>query len=156
MYQKNKDVIIGIILSVLSCIYLALSFQIKRSNIDRIVGSRMFPQICGTLVLLLSVWLIFSGLRNVGQTEEIREKRGFFRTAIVLGSYAAYIFVMDKIGFTGASVLYLFSQMAVMGKPSPGKKTLMLYFVISVAVSLGIYLLFNQVFMLMLPKAGWF
>lgn len=43
MDKKYKDVIVGIVLAALSVIYLLLSFQIKLTNIDRVVGSRMFP-----------------------------------------------------------------------------------------------------------------
>ena len=74
----------------------------------------------------------------------------------MLGSYAIYIFLMDKIGFTISSILYLFSQMVVMGKWPVSKKSMILYLMISVAVSAVIYVMFNRVFMLILPKAGWF
>lgn len=63
---------------------------------------------------------------------------------------------MDKIGFTISSILYLFSQMVVMGKWPVSKKSMILYLMISVAVSAVIYVMFNRVFMLILPKAGWF
>lgn len=73
-----------------------------------------------------------------------------------MGSYALYIFLMDKIGFTVSSILYLFSQMVVMGKWPSSRKSMILYLVIAVAVSAVIYVMFNNVFMLILPKAGWF
>ena len=162
MGKRYKDAVIGAVLAVLSCIYLALSFQIKRSNIDRVVGSRMFPQICGTVILALSIWLIVSGLKSAARTRKAGEEEaetaragGCTRTVIVLGSYAAYIFLMDKLGFTLSSVLYLFSQMLVMGKWPAGRKLVALYLFISVTASIAIYILFNKVFLLMLPKAGW-
>lgn len=158
MYKRYKDVIIGGILAVLSVIYLAMSFQIKLTNIDRIVGSRLFPQICGILILFLSICLIVSGIRNAVRKGElgIGEKVNYTKTVLVLGGFAAYIFLMDKIGFTLASVLYLFSQMIVMGKWPVSKKSMGLYLVISVVSALVIYVMFNRVFMLMLPKARWF
>lgn len=157
LYKKYKDVIIGSILAVLSCIYLFLSFQIKLTNIDRVVGSRLFPQICGVVVLALSVYLIGDGLHRARRCEEEQSggRKSYKKTILVLGSYAAYILMMDKIGFTFSSVIYLFSQMVVMGKWPAGKKSLILYLVISVVASAAIYILFNRVFMLMLPKAGW-
>jgi len=157
--KRYKDAVIGTVLAVLSCIYLALSFQIKRSNIDRVVGSRMFPQICGIVILGLSIWLIVSGIKNAARAgvEEAEPvlKSSYTRTVIVLGSYAAYIFLMDKLGFTLSSVLYLFSQMLVMGKWPASRKSIALYLFISVTASIAIYILFNKVFLLMLPKAGW-
>ncbi|MCI8660409.1 MAG: tripartite tricarboxylate transporter TctB family protein [Lachnospiraceae bacterium] len=158
MDKKYKDVIVGSVLAALSVIYLMLSFQIKLTNIDRIVGSRMFPQICGTIILVLSICLIIGGLQKAKKTESEkgREKRNYTRTVLVLGSYALYIFLMDKIGFTISSVIYLFSQMVVMGKWPASKKSMILYLVISASVSAAIYVTFNNVFMLILPKAGWF
>lgn len=158
MYKRYKDVVIGGILAVLSCIYLAISFQIKLTNIDRIVGSRLFPQIIGTIILLFSIWLIVSGVQNAKRVvaREQEPKKNHIRTIIVLGSFAAYIFLMDKIGFTVSSILYLFSQMIAMGSWPVKKKSLILYLVISVTTSIAVYVLFYKVFMLMLPKAGWF
>lgn len=157
MYKKYKDAVIGGILAVLSFIYLAMSLQIKLTNIDRIVGSRLFPQICGTVILILSVYLIVYGIRQSKSIEagEAGPAKSYTKTVIVLGSYAAYIFLMDKIGFTLSSILYLFSQMAVMGRWPVKKKSLLIYLVIAVVSSIVIYILFNKVFMLMLPRAGW-
>lgn len=158
MYKKYKDVVIGGVLAVFSCIYLAMSFQIKLTNIDRIVGSRLFPQIIGIVILALSIWLIVDGLQRArrADAEEQGQKKSCIRTVIVLGSFAAYIFLMDKIGFTVSSILYLFSQMTVMGPWPAKKKSMIVYLVISVLTSVLIYVMFDKIFMLMLPKAGWF
>lgn len=158
MNRNYKEVIIGSILAVLSVIYLLLSFQIKLTNIDRVVGSRMFPQICGTIILILSVCLIAEGMQKAKQagTEDTGEKKNYTRTVLVLGSYAAYIFLMDKIGFAASSVIYLFSQMIVMGKWPVSRKTAGFYLIMAVIISVVIYVTFNNGFMLILPKAGWF
>lgn len=156
MYKKYKDAVIGGILAVLSFIYIAMSFQIKLTNIDRIVGSRLFPQICGGLILILSVYLTVYGIRKSKFIEAGEgPARNYLKTVIVLGSYAAYIYLMDKIGFAFSSILYLFSQMIVMGRWPVKKKSILIYLVIAVVSSVVIYILFNKVFMLMLPRAGW-
>ena len=158
MYRKYKDAVIGGILTVLSVIYLIMSFQIKLTNIDRVVGSRLFPQICGTIILILNICLIVTSVRKAkGKGEpEAAEKKNYTKTILVLGSYAAYIYLMDKVGFSIASVLYLFSQMIVMGKWPVAKKSMVLYAVISIVAVVVIYIMFNRVFMLMLPRARWF
>ena len=74
MEKKYKDIIVGSVLAALSVAYLLLSFQIKLTNIDRVVGSRMFPQICGTIILILSVCLIVGGVQKAKQAEP--EKAG--------------------------------------------------------------------------------
>lgn len=167
MRQSKKDVIAGSVLSLLAVFYLIFSFQIKRTNIDRVVGSRMFPQICGCLLLVLSVSLIVNGAQKMmeekrtaksqetDQTDNLA-KPDYRKTAAVLTSFVLYIVLMGGIGFAPASVLYLFSQMILMGKKPFTKKKIVSYAVISIAASAAVFVLFNNVFLLMLPKAGWF
>lgn len=155
MYKRYKDMVIGGVLVALSGIYLMMSFQIKLTNIDRIVGSRLFPQICGVLILILSFYLMINSVRTAKFAQGETEKKSYKKTVLVVSCYAAYIYLMDKIGFAAASVLYLFSQMVLMGKLPVTKKNVLLYSAISVLASVAVYLLFNKLFMLMLPKAGW-
>lgn len=181
MSRSKKDVIAGSVLSLLAVFYLIASLQIKRTNIDRVVGSRLFPQICGVLLLVLSLSLVVNGMQKLrkeredkraaqrggaesgkaaaGKTSEAvadLSKPDYRKTAAVLVSFVLYIILMGGIGFAPASVLYLFSQMVIMGKPPYTKKKLLLYAVIAAVVSAVVFVLFNHVFLLMLPKAGWF
>lgn len=163
MTKRKKNVIAGSVLSLLAVFYLISSFQIKRTNIDRVVGSRMFPQLCGSLLLILSISLIVSGImtRGTEKTEgtdktDAAAKPDYRKTAAVLISFLFYIVLMGGIGFAPASVLYLFSQMLIMGQQPFTKKKVVSYAVIAIAASAVIYILFNRVFLLVLPKAGWF
>lgn len=153
MSKGKKDLMAGCVLVVFSAVYFALSFQIKLTSIDRIVGSRMFPQILGVCMFLLGICLIVGGIaamkreRKASATqaehqeatenvdsrvaammknaEEAGEealkakdtKKVIWKTIGVFGSFALYIVLLDKIGFTIASILYLFSQMIMMAKP---------------------------------------
>ena len=49
--KKYKDIIMGAVLFAVGLIYFLMSFSIKLTYIDQIVGSRMFPQICGVVLM---------------------------------------------------------------------------------------------------------
>lgn len=63
--KKYKDIMMGTILFIVGLIYFIMSFSIKLTYIDRIVGSRVFPQICGVILIGLSLWLVVSGVRRL-------------------------------------------------------------------------------------------
>lgn len=192
MSKGKKDLMAGCVLVVFSAVYFALSFQIKLTSIDRIVGSRMFPQILGVCMFLLGICLIVGGIaamkreRKASATqaehqeatenvdsrvaammknaEEAGEealkakdtKNVIWKTIGVFGSFALYIVLLDKIGFTIASTLYLFSQMIMMAKEPIPKKNYVVYAIISVVTAVVLYLMFVKGFKLILPQAGWF
>ena len=83
-------------------------------------------------------------------------KKVIWKTIGVFGSFALYIVLLDKIGFTIASILYLFSQMIMMAKKPISKKNYVVYAIISVVTAVVLYLMFVKGFKLILPQAGWF
>ncbi len=122
MGKRYKDAVIGAVLAVFSHIPGPFHSRSKRSNIDRVVGSRMFPQICGTVVPGPQHLADCERTKSArGQGKEGREAEtaragGCTRTVIVLRELlAAYIFLMDKLGFTAFLRPHLFNQMLVMG-----------------------------------------
>lgn len=171
MKKKYGDIIAGSVLFVLGLVYFIMAFSIKRTYIDRVVGSRMFPQICGGVLMGLAALLIIHGvtalrgqkkeaLENKKEEQEREEKGGVIgpamKTVLVLVSFGVFAWLLDKIGFTAASILYLFSQMVLMDNKKITKKYLLFYMLLSIVLSAGLYLLFYEGFSLILPKASWF
>ncbi|MDR3201491.1 MAG: tripartite tricarboxylate transporter TctB family protein [Spirochaetales bacterium] len=162
MQIKQKDLLAGIILMIVSVIYFMMSFQIRLTNIDRRVGSRLFPQICGILMFVLSGTLIvksaLGGKKNAAASarEEPREKKSYRSSLMVFGSFALYILIMDAVGFSLATAAYLFSQMIVLRKTSCGKRRILLYALMAICATAAIYFLFNNVFYLVLPRGMFF
>ncbi len=166
--KKYKDIMMGAVLFAGGAIYFMMSFSIKLTYIDQIVGSRKFPQICGVLLMGLSGSLIVSGVKNLmkPQEETVDDEhspqvkgRGLspaVKTMLVLLSFAVFCWLLDKIGFTIAAFLYLFSQMILISGKKLTVKDIVFYFILSAALAAGIYYLFCKGFSLMLPKASWF
>jgi len=174
--KKYKDIIMGAVLFAVGLIYFLMSFSIKLTYIDQIVGSRMFPQICGVVLMGLSMSLAVSAVMHLRQprpetdsvdVEEMadrvmgrdREKHVLapaVKTLLVLVSFAVFCWLLDKIGFAFAAFLYLFSQMLLIAGRKLKAKDIVFYLVLSAVLSAGIYYLFYKGFSLMLPKASWF
>lgn len=174
--KKYKDIIMGAVLFAVGLIYFLMSFSIKLTYIDQIVGSRMFPQICGVVLMGLSMSLAVSAVMHLRQprpetdsvdAEEMadrvmgrdREKHVLapaVKTLLVLVSFAVFCWLLDKIGFAFAAFLYLFSQMLLIAGRKLKAKDIIFYLVLSAVLSAGIYYLFYKGFSLMLPKASWF
>ena len=165
--KSQQDILAGGVLLLFSICYLALSCSIKLTYIDQIVGSRKFPQICGIIMAFLAILLMIGGIRGnkgmAGEAETVEsagtEKAsmtGFYKTILVLVSYAVFIWLLDKIGFTIAAGLYLFSQMLLMTGKKPQARRVLFYALLSAAFAIGIYLLFYKGFSLILPRASWF
>lgn len=158
-FSRHKDLIAGVFLFVVALVYFILSFQVRLTNIDRLVGSRFFPQICGVLLMLFSILLIAGDfLKNralpPAPSGEVSAPAGpkpvYRNTVLALLSFALYIVLMDLVGFTISTLAYLFSQMALL--QGTGRKKWLLYGMLSLCSTIAIYYLFNNVFLLMLPK----
>lgn len=163
---------------VVGLVYFVLSFTINLTFIDRVVGSRMFPQIIGILMMALSAYIVINGIFSLKKSEagpksesektlmekgeeaesagEDTSRKGALKVLLVLISFGLYCLFLDGIGFNAATIIYLFSQMVIMGDGRPSNKRLIFYAVLSVIVSLCIYYMFNTGFNLILPKASWF
>lgn len=173
--KKYKDIIAGGVLFAVGFIYFCMSFSIKLTYIDRVVGSRVFPQICGAALMALSLAVLISGVLSLhrshqeetppdgeelaGSMPKQEEKQLLspaMKTFLVLVSFALFCGLLDKIGFGPAAFLYLFSQMLLISGKKLTKRAVVFYLLLSLALAAGIYYLFYKGFSLMLPKASWF
>lgn len=172
--KKYKDIIAGGVLFAVGLIYFCMSFSIKLTYIDRVVGSRVFPQICGAALMALALSLLVSGVLGLRKSQEEtgmdaeeladsmleQEEKQLLspamKTFLVLVSFAVFCWLLDKIGFGPAAFLYLFSQMLLISGKKLTKKAVVFYLLLSLALAAGIYYLFYKGFSLMLPKASWF
>lgn len=175
--KRYKDIIAGGTLFLFGLAYFLMSFSIKLTYIDRIVGSRKFPQIVAVVFMLCALWIMFRGIKELihentaitkGEktlfeqgidaeaSDEDIGKEGRWKTALVLISFAIFCFLLDKIGFGLTSFLYLLSQMILMDGKKQSWKSVLFYAVLSALLSIGIYYMFNTGFKLILPKANWF
>lgn len=179
--KKYKDIIAGSVLLAVSLFYLSQTFSVKKiAFIDPLVGSARFPQIVASILILCSVVIIMQGIMALNRatviemgkkslieaadaaengedsSDRLSERKGNIKILMVLGSFAVFAFLMDKIGFALASFLYLWSQMVIMSHDKQSVKSVSLYGVLSLVIAAVIYVLFRYGFGLILPRALWF
>ena len=116
-------------------------------------GPALFPEVLAVLFIFCGIGLIIQGIRN-------REKvlkfdlgtitlTGWINIAFVLGTVVCYIFLAEYVGFLIFSFVILMILMKWL------KVKLLPSLVMSIVVTLGIYLLFAKVLLVPLPWGLW-
>lgn len=152
--KRYADVISGSVLALVGAIFL-----IETRNIQAIMkmefGPKVMPRIISVLLIVLGVIIAGLGLHTAKTYPEKSQSRNFHIenvTGVLLTAVCLvfYIIALQPLGFLATSIVFLFAQFAVLGGVAH-KKRLLFYAIISIVVSIGIYLLFTRVFGVLLP-----
>lgn len=176
MTQTRKDLTFGIVVLVIGLIYLGLTMQLPRKGG---IDSSTVPYLLAILMTALGVIQIVGAVRK-GRVEAERAKslkselmeaagddakdcncapaptasRPDYKTvAITALLIFLYVAFLDHLGFLVMSALYLFAQITVL-TPVYVKKNYLLYAVISIIASAGVYYIFLWSFDIMLPHGN--
>ncbi len=158
MFKKYKDVILGLALIFLGSGLYILSFGIKSVALN-LIKADFFPRLIAGLFVILGAILLVTGLKKSRSYVEPTEKElpfwkndGTISMLETLALIALYVLLMKSVGFVIMTFVYLVAQMYVLTpKDKRTKKNLLLFIVISLIASFGIYLLFVRAFYLILP-----
>ena len=159
MKRAKTDLISGGILIVISVVYFILSFQIKQIGLIAI-SSAFIPRIAAVCTFLLSVAMVVRSVRflqghkaeggeqqSQEQTDKNRlQMKAAIAAFVVLG---IGILLMEHVGFVFGMAVYLFLSVLLMSKYE--KKSWVIFIILSVAIPVIIYLVFNRGFSLRLP-----
>lgn len=164
MKDKRDDIYSGIVLILFAVFMYAASFLIQPTTSD-ILGSRFFPRMVAIIIGVLAVCMIVGAagsLKKAGKTakeEEKPEKKPLNMPLVltIVGLFAYYILI-DLLGFTVTSILYLLFQGAVlMGKEGlKNKRSLIILIVTSVVIPIALNNIFWNVFKISLPSSRLF
>ncbi|MBQ2615477.1 MAG: tripartite tricarboxylate transporter TctB family protein [Synergistaceae bacterium] len=115
-------------------------------------SSDFVPKLCTGLWIVFSVCLLVKELRTRDDgVKELGINLGVFLLTIVL--LFAYIYLLNILGFTVSSMLYLIIQMLLF---VPAKlrttKNIVIFLVLAVVVPLAVNALFVNAFSLLLPE----
>ena len=148
------DLITGIIATIFSIFYLSQTYSIKIfGGADAIADARTIPKIWGISLLVLSIMLIIRSLykmyNNRKVIDKIKNKREVVYTFLLLIFYAI---LMEPLGFVLSSILYVFFQIWVL-TPIDKRDSKMKFISggLSIVFSIGLYYLFTEYFMVLLP-----
>lgn len=153
------DLITGIIAAIFSIFYLSQTYSIK---IFGGADARTIPKIWGIGLLVLSIMLIIRSLYKMYKNkkeisindnrkviDKIKNKREVVYTFLLLIFYAI---LMEPLGFVLSSILYVFFQIWVL-TPIDKRDSKMKFISggLSIVFSIGLYYLFTEYFMVLLP-----
>lgn len=156
--DKRNDLITGSIMALFSLGYLFEASQVKvfAGMGKAIVNSGTIPKVWGICLLVLSILLIIRGLRSGKKAaktdqpsswmEKLKENREVLAT---FGLLTIYIGIMDAMGFIISSMLYILGQILILTPKE--KRNFKMAGILAVIFSIGIYYVFVEWLMVLLP-----
>lgn len=155
-FKKCKDLILGAFMLALSAFYLYFAQQIKTKPklTPSYASDRIMPTILGILLAILSIILIFQGIKKLKAPEEGEVKKMdradamavVYTFAIIIG----YIILMPIAGFILSTIIYLILQMIVLAPPD--KRNYALFAIVSVVFTILVFVAFRMGLQQLLPR----
>ena len=164
-WQYKLDILPGIVLALVAVFYMT---QIPKIQTFTGLGAtpmtnHFVPYLWGTVLLILSIWIIIRGLRKRNSylksgEAEVHKQATFSETVSerreVIASFVLlflYVTLMEKVGFIIMSIIYVTVQTLLLTGTEKWKKTLPKAVIIALIVSFGLYYLFAHVLNVLLP-----
>ena len=154
MFKKYSDIVAACFFLILGIVVLGAAAQIEVK--DNYGGAALVPRICAVVIMLCAAKELWSGIANLRkgaiQADDSVEHTSsdYFKVALTFISIILYALLFETIGFLPATILYIFSQAALLA-PKEGKKNYILYLAVAVIFSILINFVFEKVFWIMLP-----
>ena len=144
--MKRADIGVGIGLVILST-WVFWYANPSREKVIYIYGPNFFPQVLSVLMGICGVILIARAIRGdvLPKTDRI-DIRGFLRMVIAIGICIGYLFLMQVIGFTMGTSVFLFVLMTFLGQQG-----LMIRTMSSIAASVIVWAIFRYFLVIPLP-----
>lgn len=148
--KKLSELVLSVVLVVAGVILLVGANQIETGT-SMGQGGDFMPKVCAYAWLIVSVLLLYTNTNMKddhvkGITMHLKE---WTATLVLL---FVYVFLLDKLGFTLCSILYMFIQMCLfVPEELRTKKNYILFAVISIVMPIAVNALFANAFSLILP-----
>ena len=150
--MKVSDTAIGLFLIVFACAVL-IHVQGFPQLENGYPGPALFPEVLSVLFIFCGIGLIIQGVRKREKILKVDlssiSSVGWLNIVFVLGAVLCYIFFAEFLGFLIFSfviLMILMKWLKVKTLPS---------LIMSVIVTLGIYLLFSKILLVPLPWGLW-
>lgn len=154
--KNKKDFWLGIVFAVFGIVYLIGAVQLPFKGVDAL-GAGFLPKIIGILAIVCGAILAVTNLEKAAKETgsekegEVQEwKTDYKRVVLSLILLTVSVLLLDYVGFIIIGAVYLFLQIMIL---SPKEKMRpVIYAVISIVLSIAVYLLFVRAFHVMLPN----
>lgn len=112
---KNKNLMEGIIIALLSIFFIIESLKLY-GNESWALSPALFPLIITVSTLLLSIFLIFKGLKEKSIDTQSSKKEAYKKISFIIIISFLYLFALPRIHFLFSSIIYLFLFLLVLGE----------------------------------------
>ena len=141
---RDPDVVGALVIFVIGIVSIAAALTTPDPGFG-VVGPAVLPTALGILVLVSAVWLAWEGLtRAAAPALAELDRRPLVASLIATGAYLAAFL---PVGFVLSSVVYLAAEARILGSARPVRDL-----IASVAVVVGLYLLFVRFLGIDLPR----
>lgn len=161
--QYKRDILPGIVLSLFAIGYLS-----QISNIVEFKGlgstpltNRFVPYLWGSVLLVLSLWILVRGLRKRkklvaegGKPDKTSLKEMLSDKREVVCSFVAltiYVALMGPVGFVITTLVYVFVQILILTPKEKWKKTYVPAAITAVVVAGVLFYIFRYLLNVLLP-----
>ena len=150
--MRVSNTAIGLLLIIFACAVLVHVQSFPKLD-NGYPGPALFPEVLSTLFIFCGIGLVIQGIRNRERLLKYDlgtvSLAGWLNIAFVLGTIVCYIFLAEYVGF----LFFSFAIMMILMKWL--KVNLLPSLVMSIIVTLTIYLLFAKILLVPLPWGLW-
>lgn len=146
----NKNRIIGIVLALVSVLFLVMTSQLPSSRYSGMVGPKVFPYIAAGGLLLCAIALFFKKeTENEKDKGPFLDKAGWIRVLKLVILLALFPVMFKYLGFIISAVILLFIMISLfdLGK----KESIWKKILVTVSVTGILYVVFIYVINIKLP-----
>lgn len=146
--MRTRNIIAAIILLALGAGYAVLTAGLPTRNIENTTEPSFFPWVIVVCLLVLSAALLIQGLRMPAAGAPAADSTEISRSIYLWGflAFVIYLALLPYLGFIAANIPFFAVLMVLYGERRPVR-------VVggSVAISLALFFLFREVFLIRLP-----
>jgi len=148
--DKYQDIYAGIFILIVGVVLLIASFSVPKGAAITI-GSDFMPKVTCALMTLLGILIIVRGIKTAKNYKEKESKlSGHYKElGLSIVFMIVYMFLLKPVGFIIMTTAYITLQALVLAPD--GRKKTKLFFFTGLITSVVIYIIFRNVFTLMLP-----
>jgi len=153
----GRDGIAGLILLAVSLVLLVQSFQLPSLPIVP-VGAGFYPAIVLSFMAAASALLVAQDLLKqpiaAPAAEGEAPRRNYKLVVIAFAVVAGYVVALPLLGFRVATVLFVATLQAALGRPRNARDWAVLM-VIAIATAAATYIVFEHYLLVLLPRGAW-
>lgn len=112
---KNKKLMEGVVLFLISTFFVFESLKLH-NNKSWALSPALFPLIITVSILLLSLVLIFKGLRASNLYIEAGNNKNLKELGLIILTSFLYLIILPRLHFFLSSIIYLLSFLLILGE----------------------------------------